>query len=219
MLWFWLRQPETLSAADRQELSFRQIKQSVLEVLRHSVSVRYLIVIGLLAGAFIAYLSTAQQVFQEMYQLGEKFPIVFASLAGVFGVSSFLNSRLVLHIAPAVLVKAAISLIIAASAIYLLAYRDFGELPPLPAYLAFIAAIMCAFAMLFGNTTSLAMEPMGHIAGAASSVINSLSTVIAIVLATLVGSQLTSTPHPVVCLLYTSPSPRDATLSRMPSSA
>ena len=26
-------------------------------------------------------------------------------------------------------------------------------------------------------------------------------------------------PHPCYCLLYTSPSPRDATLSRMPSSA
>ena len=28
-----------------------------------------------------------------------------------------------------------------------------------------------------------------------------------------------SNVHPSVCLLYTSPSPRDATLSRMPSSA
>lgn len=198
MLWFWLRQPESLSAEDRQMLSCGQIKRSVLEVLRHSVSARYMIVIGLLAGSFIAYLSTAQQVFQEMYQLGERFPIVFASLAGVFGISSFLNSRLVLHVAPAVLVKVAIALIIGASVIYLVAFRDFSQVPPLPAHLAFIAVIMCAFAMLFGNTTSLAMEPMGHIAGAASSVINSLSTLIAIVLATLVGSQLDSTPHPVV---------------------
>ena len=30
---------------------------------------------------------------------------------------------------------------------------------------------------------------------------------------------LTGTPNITVCLLYTSPSPRDATLSRMPSSA
>lgn len=198
MLWFWRRQPETLAVQDRQMLSFRQIKQSVNEVLRHSVSVRYLIVIGLLAGAFIAYLSTAQQVFQEMYQLGEKFPIVFASLAGVFGISSFLNSRLVVHIAPAALVKAAIALIAAASLIYIIVFRDFNQLPPLQAHLMFIAIIMFSFALLFGNMTSLAMEPMGHIAGSASSVINSLSTVIAIVLATIVGSQLGATPHPVV---------------------
>ena len=33
------------------------------------------------------------------------------------------------------------------------------------------------------------------------------------------GEQLLTTDNPTVCLLYTSPSPRDATLSRMPSSA
>ena len=33
------------------------------------------------------------------------------------------------------------------------------------------------------------------------------------------GSHLSDSDWPSVCLLYTSPSPRDATLSRMPSSA
>ena len=33
------------------------------------------------------------------------------------------------------------------------------------------------------------------------------------------GSMACATCHVYVCLLYTSPSPRDATLSRMPSSA
>jgi DHA1 family bicyclomycin/chloramphenicol resistance-like MFS transporter len=42
------------------------------------------------------------------------------------------------------------------------------------------------------------MEPMGHIAGAGSSVVNSLSTVIAITIAAMIGSQLGSTTHPVV---------------------
>ena len=34
-----------------------------------------------------------------------------------------------------------------------------------------------------------------------------------------VSTQAVITSHPISCLLYTSPSPRDATLSRMPSSA
>jgi len=33
------------------------------------------------------------------------------------------------------------------------------------------------------------------------------------------GSKLPNYAEPTACLLYTSPSPRDATLSRMPSSA
>ena len=123
---------------------------------------------------------------------------MFAALAGVFGISSFLNSRLVVRFGAAELVKAAILLIIFASITYALLFRNYSAVPPLTAYIVYVAAIMCAFAFLFGNTTSLAMEPMGHIAGAASSVINSLSTAIAIVMATLVGSQLNATPHPVV---------------------
>ena len=35
----------------------------------------------------------------------------------------------------------------------------------------------------------------------------------------LIHDDRNSTGHKLVCLLYTSPSPRDATLSRMPSSA
>ena len=34
-----------------------------------------------------------------------------------------------------------------------------------------------------------------------------------------VGEVLSKDPHPEACLLYTSPSPRDRSLSRMPSSA
>lgn len=198
LVWFARRQPETLATADRQPLSLAQIGRSITTVLSHPVTCRYLIVIGLLAGAFIAYLSTAQQVFQDMYQLGTRFPVVFASLAAVFGVASFANSRLVMRIVPQTLVKCATGALLLSSLCYLLAYRDFSVLPPLPVHLLYLSVMMAAFAFLFGNVTSLAMEPMGHIAGAASSVVNSLSTVIAIAIAALIGSRLDSTTHPVV---------------------
>ncbi len=198
MIWFWARQPETLLPQKRQELSVVKIKKSVTEVVTHPVVFRYTLVIGLLSGAFIAYLSTAQQIFQEIYQLGVRFPVVFASLASVFGIASFINSRLVETLGAAKLVKASISIIIVASAVYLLAYNELDIAPPLAIHIAYVAVIMFCFAFLFGNTTSLAMEPMGHIAGAASSVFTSLSTLLAIIVATAIGSQIDSTGHPLV---------------------
>lgn len=198
MIWFWARQPETLLPQKRQELSVVKIKKSVTEVVTHPVVFRYTLVIGLLSGAFIAYLSTAQQIFQEIYQLGVRFPVVFASLASVFGIASFINSRLVETLGAAKLVKASISIIIVVSAVYLLAYNELDIAPPLAIHIAYVAVIMFCFAFLFGNTTSLAMEPMGHIAGAASSVFTSLSTLLAIIVATAIGSQIDSTGHPLV---------------------
>ena len=198
LFWFWLRQPESLHKQHRQSLNATTVWHSIIEVITHPVTARYLLIIGLLAGAFIAYLSTAQQIFQDMYKLGTKFPVVFASLAATFGIGSFVNSRLVEKFGAVTMVKLATGLIITACVLYLLVYHRFTELPPLAVHIAFNAVVVFSFAFLFGNTTSIAMQPMGHIAGAASSVLNSLSTVIAIVVATVIGAQLDQTGHPIV---------------------
>lgn len=198
MVWFWLRQPETLESENKRSLEVSKIALTLREVLKHPVSLRYLVIIGFLAGAFIAYLSTAQQVFQEQYQLGVRFPVAFASLALIFGVGACINSRLVEKLGAVMLVRIATATIAVSSILFLLIYNDLNTLPPLSSYFVYNATVSCCFAFLFGNTTSIAMEPMGHIAGGASSIINSLSTLIAIVVATIIGSQITNTGHPVV---------------------
>ena len=49
--------------------------------------------------------------------------------------------------------------------------------------------------------------------------VSDLATDLLVILAARHSSQEADSEHPYGCLLYTSPSPRDATLSRMPSSA
>lgn len=198
MLWFWFRQPETLHDDHKTDLTNGLIKSSVIQVLTHPVSLRYLLVIGLLAGAFIAYLSTAQQIFQGMYGVGTRLPVVIAGLASLFGVGAFVNSRLVERFGAVTMVRAATLVIIVTSLVYLAVYRNLEVLTPLNVHIAYNGVIVFCFSFLFGNTTSIAMEPMGDIAGAASSIINSLSTLIAILVATLIGAQLEATAHPVV---------------------
>jgi DHA1 family bicyclomycin/chloramphenicol resistance-like MFS transporter len=123
---------------------------------------------------------------------------VFASLAATLGVGSFINARLVEKFGAVTMVKAATGLIILSSVLYILVYHNLNELPPLKVHVIYNGIVAFCFAFLFGNTTSIAMEPMGHIAGAASSVLNSLSTIIAIIVATVIGSQLNQTGHPIV---------------------
>jgi DHA1 family bicyclomycin/chloramphenicol resistance-like MFS transporter len=198
MVWFWYRQPETLHQQHKTELSVSLIKSSIAQVLTHPLSLRYLLIIGLLAGAFIAYLSTAQQIFQGMYGVGTRLPAIIGGLASLFGVGAFVNSRLVERFGAVTMVRAATVGVIVASLVYLAVYHDTAQLTPLKVHIAYNGVIVFCFSFLFGNTTSIAMEPMGDIAGAASSTINSLSTLIAILVATLIGSQLDATAHPVV---------------------
>lgn len=197
LIWFCNRQPETLTDENRKPLTIAVVGRSIGEVLSNSQSCRYLLAMAAVFSAFMVYLTTAQQVFQNMYSLGHWFPLVFASLASVFGIGSYLNSRWVIKMGSARLIHwALLSLVVTASG-YLLIGTFIDDLLPLPVHLLFVATIMFCMALLFGNTMSMAMEPMGHIAGSASSVINSLSTLIAIVVASLFGAQLQDNASPL----------------------
>lgn len=196
--WFWYRQPETLRPEHKTKLSVALISDAVVQVLTHPVTFRYVVMIGLLAGAFIAYLSTAQQIFQGMYELGTRFPVVIAALASLLGIGAYINARLVERFGAVTMVRAGAAVVIVTSSIFLAIYPELTELTPLPAYIIYNGVIIFCFAFLFGNTTSIALEPMGAIAGAASSIVNSLSTLIAIAVAALIGSMLDQSVHPIV---------------------
>jgi len=196
--WFVLRQGETLDPQNRVPVNPSTMISAVKEVLGNQQSRRYLIASSAITGAFIAYLSTGQQVFQEMYALGTRFPIVFASLAIMFGLSSYLNARWVQSLGSSLLVHRALSTLVVTSSLFALMVMIKGGLPPLWLHLGYMSVIMFCYGMLFGNITSLAMEPMGHIAGSASSIINCLSTLVAIMLSVLIGAQLQDSTLPII---------------------
>ena len=52
--------------------------------------------------------------------------------------------------------------------------------------------------ILFGNLNSLAMEPLGHIAGVGAAVVGSLSLIIAALLGAFIGQQYNGTILPLV---------------------
>ena len=62
-----------------------------------------------------------------------------------------------------------------------------------------------AVGILFGNLNSMAMEPLGHIAGVGAAVVGSLSTFISTLLGAWVGQSYNGTIFPLVIgfLLFT----------------
>jgi DHA1 family bicyclomycin/chloramphenicol resistance-like MFS transporter len=66
-----------------------------------------------------------------------------------------------------------------------------------PAYLAWTTFVFCSAGLTFGNLNALAMEPVGHIAGMAASLVGSLSTVAAVFIAAPIGLAFDGTPGPL----------------------
>ena len=97
LVWFALRQPETLAPARRVGFSPSRILLAVRETCVNRVAFGYTLASGLIFGAFVGYLNSAQQIFQIQYRLGALFPLYFAALALAIGGASLVNARLVMR--------------------------------------------------------------------------------------------------------------------------
>ena len=64
--------------------------------------------------------------------------------------------------------------------------------------MAYLLTVFFATGILFGNLNSLAMEPLGHIAGMASSVIGCVTTLMALTLGFFIGNLYDHNLMPVV---------------------
>ncbi len=198
LAWFAIRQPETLPPSERVPFSMPQIWDSVKKVLQNKRAVKFTIAEGLSFGAVLAYLSTAQQVFQEHFDLGERFPFYFGALALVMMFASFINSRLVQRLGMHYLVLRAATLLLVVSGIYLVIILSNNAKVPFWSFLIYASFSYFCLGILFGNMHSLAMEEVGHVAGAAASVVGSVSTLMAVILAAFIGSFYNNSVIPIV---------------------
>jgi len=196
--WFWLRQPETLAPQLRSRFSFSGLAIDTLGILRQRAALGYALTMGFVSGAFIGYLSSSQQIFQVQYGLGQLFPLYFGVLASVIGCASLLNARLVMRLGMRRLTRLALqAMCLLSAAFLLLAWAQEGH-PHLYWLMLYLLPLFFCFGLLFGNLNSMAMEPLGHIAGLGSAVVGSLATFISAAFGSLVASAYDGTVLPLV---------------------
>ncbi|MGK0496822.1 multidrug effflux MFS transporter [Neptuniibacter pectenicola] len=198
LLWFGLRLPETLTVEKRSKFSVKIVMNSFKEVISNRVAMAYVIASGLGFGAFLGFLNSVQQVLQDLYHLGAKFPFYFAVLATGIGVASFINSKLVMRFGMKTLVLGTQMITIIISLLALISTFWLGAVPPLWCVMVYFMLVLMGIGLLFGNLNALSMEPFGHIAGLASGLIGGVSTLIAVIAGMLVGQAFNQTLIPIM---------------------
>jgi MFS transporter, DHA1 family, multidrug resistance protein len=199
MAWMMLRQPETLPPAARRPLALRPLWLALHEVLTRRLIVMTILVQSLCFGALFATLSSTQQIFDVTYGRGDEFPLWFAVIALVAGTASLLNASLVVRLGMRRLVTVTLGVQVVVSAAMAGATAAGGWPPQLafPAYLVWTTGVFFMAGMTLGNLNALALEPVGHIAGMAASVVGALSTVAAVAIAVPLGLAFDGTPVPL----------------------
>ncbi|UCG26526.1 MAG: multidrug effflux MFS transporter [Chloroflexota bacterium] len=198
LAWFGLRMPETLAPENRAPYSATRIIRATREIIKIRPALGYTVVAGFVSGAHLGYLSSAQQVFQEQYDLGELFPIFFATVAFSIGLASFLNARLVMRFGMRRLVRSSLLAIVGLSVAALgIGLLSAGR-PALWLLMGYFMLTFFCVGILFGNNNALAMQPLGHVAGIGAAVVGSLSTFISVPLGTTIGRSYNGTVIPLI---------------------
>lgn len=187
MIWFWLRQPETLAKSKRIKFTAHLFTDGTVAFFKYKEAVAFTFVSGFIMGSFMVYLSTSQQIFQEQYHLADLFPYIFASLAISVGLATFLNSRLVVKYGMYRIAFISCVAYAAVSVLYVILFWSSPN-PHIIILLSFFALQFFAVGFLFGNLRALAMQPLAHIAGIGAALNGFISTVMAVPIANYIGS-------------------------------
>lgn len=198
LVWFALRIPESLAAENRAPFTLRRIIDTTLEIVRNRTAIGYTVSVGLVGGAFLGYLNSAQQIFQEQYALGTRFPLYFAAVSFSIGLASLLNANMVMRFGMRFLVRWSLFIIVGLSILALGIALLFAGQPPLWLWMVYLNLTFFCIGILFGNQNSMAMLPLGHLAGIGAAVVGSLSTLIQMPFGTVIGQSYNGTILPLV---------------------
>ena len=194
--WIAFRLEETLPRERRLPFKFSAFKHSLNIILSNRTTTIYMVCMGLMFGSFIGYLGASQQIFQDQYGTGEKFSLYFGGLALVLGAASLANSKFVMRFGMRHIALNAITVVVVASSLFM-ALHGAVDVVTLPMFLCYAVVIFFCFGLMFGNLNSIAMEPMGEVAGTASALIGATSSVISLTLGTLIGQMYDGTMLPI----------------------
>ncbi|WP_369919843.1 multidrug effflux MFS transporter [Marinomonas polaris] len=185
--WLLLRQPETLLKENRIPLNRKRLIADVRVIWRRRDVMAFTVLLGCIFGGLMLHISTAQSIFQDVYNTGDRFPLFFAMLAIGSSIINFSNGKIVLRVGMLRCVIGALSVLLSTAFILLIAALFFDGVPPFALFMGLGMVMFSCFGMVFGNVNAMAMEPLGKTAGLGASLISSLSSMIAIVLSTIAG--------------------------------
>jgi DHA1 family bicyclomycin/chloramphenicol resistance-like MFS transporter len=194
-VWAGMRLKESLPSNERLPLSVASVASGFRTVLTNRVTCGYMIGLTLFTAVICAYIVTVQQVFGEVYGLGDWLPIAFAGTAGGIAVANFANGYFVRSFGMRRISHVAMILFTLLSGAGLLLSLS-GRPDFLVAYLLFSVLLMM-FAVIATNFTAISLEPMGHLAGTATAITGFVSTTGGALIGSTVGQLFNGTVQPL----------------------
>ncbi len=197
--WLLIRQPETLPPERRRPFRAKPLWDGAKEVLSHRQVMTALAIQTLVYSMLFGMLMSSQLVFDQTFGKEDTFHLWFGAIAAVSATASILNAAIVVRLGMIRVVRGGLIFVITVSLLFVLSLTVLN----MPLHVTFAGFVILQTAVFLfaglgiGNMNAIALEPMGHIAGMASSIISAVATVVSIALAVPVSLAFDGTPLPI----------------------
>ena len=195
LLWAAVKLPETQHPEDRKPIELNSIVAAFRSTLTTRISVFYMLAMGFVLGGLFGFINSAQQVFGDVFHSLEWFTTIFALIAGCMAVASLVNARVVGRLGMRRVSHSALLGFIGLTSLHALLAASGHEYLWLFAILQ--GGTMFCFGLLAPNFNAMAMDPLGHVAGTASSVQGFVTTVGGALLGFFIGQHFNGTVVPL----------------------
>ena len=199
-IWMTFRIDESVTKEKRIEFNLKQVVLAFKEVLSNQMILTSIITLVFAYGILFIGIFLIQPVFEQVFNRAATFPYWFATIALLAASSSYVNARLVRKLGMRMLTSIAFRAQVCFSALVFLVYwlgyfeGQFGFF----CFLFWMFSIFFQAGLTMGNLTALAMEPVGHIAGTAASLVSAIATIGSVLLAAIVGQFFDGTPAAMI---------------------
>ena len=196
LLWS-VRLAETLAPEARRPLRLGAVLVGFRTVLRNRVATGYMLANTFAFAAFYSFLASTELIFSAVYDRPEWFVPYFTAMSVLAATTALGTNRLLRSVGARRVALGAGTTYSAVSAALLGVAVAGNGVPPLLAWLALFSLANCCHTAFFPTCISLSLEPMGKLAGTASSVIVFSTSMLGSLLASFTDRAIDDTVMPI----------------------
>jgi DHA1 family bicyclomycin/chloramphenicol resistance-like MFS transporter len=191
------RLPETLPVANHRQLSIGASWKSCRAVLATPGTPGYLLSLTALFGVFMSYLASSEIVLDQVFGLGDWFPVFFGGLAVAMGAAMLLNGRIVERVGLRRIVALGFwGNLVAVTSLLILALLTSGT-PSFAPYVVLLTLVLFTQQMLIPNLNAMAMGPLAHVAGTGAAILGMVAGGLGALIGGLIDRQFDGTVTPL----------------------
>ena len=191
-IWF-SRIEETLRPEDTLKLEFGRLGRTAKVVVTTPSTVLFTIAATMTYGAFFPWLGSSPTLIGDIYGRGSSFALIFGANAVLMAIGILTSERLVRRYSSFPVVASQTLLLIIVSAIYIAVSLSSNGVPAFWLWFAMVTILTALNSSSSPLLQSLAMEPMGAIAGTAASIIGAVVFIFGALIGSIIDSFIETT--------------------------